>query len=573
MPVRTFRKPLASCTVVAILIGAGVVAAQDQGRAPTGGDPPTKATRTFLTPASCAPCHNQGAGPHPRFLGEPKGPRLVQLNEFEKWRVQDKHSHAYDALTGPRGQQMGKMLGYEVTTEQSCLSCHGTGFQASDLNGELPKARPVALEERDQGVGCAACHGTYKEWVGEHGLPGEPAQRWRTLSTKEKWESYGMTDLRDPVNRARVCYSCHIGDMKEGKVVSHAMYAAGHPPLPGIELATFQNAEPAHWWKATEVPLFKASPASAKPYNVDLQGLADTKTVVVGGVVAMRETLRLLASQAESKPEANARAAVYPDYAQFECYACHHDLEAPVNPANNQIEAFKNWRQQRDTKGVRPGGARVAVPGRPQPRLWALTLTRFAIRQAEGGAKLQQFDQEMRSFWSAFDKSPFGDPAVVAQEARALELKTESLLATLEASRFGPDAPARLIRELASLPEEGYLDYDSARQIAWAIKSIAAEWDQKPDAEQLDRLIGELDKTLKLDPYASRKPHADVITEGKLSGDPLTDALTKLNEGEYKLSLATAAAFNAETFKKTLAALKAVLPGPPNAAPIGGGGS
>jgi hypothetical protein len=205
--------------------------------------------------------------------------------------------------------------------------------------------------------------------------------------------------------------------------------------------------------------------------------------------------------------------------------------------------------------------------------LWALTLTRFAIRQAEGGAKLQQFDQEMRSFWSAFDKSPFGDPAVVAQEARALELKTESLLATLEASKFGPDAPARLIRELASLPEEGYLDYDSARQVAWAIKSIAAEWDQKPNGEQLDRLIGELDKMLKLDPYASRKRHADLVAEGKLSADPLTDALNKLNEGEYKQSLASAAAFNPDTFKKTLAALKAVLPGPPNAAPIGGGGN
>ena len=56
-----------------------------------------------------------------------------------------------------------------------------------------------------------------------------------------------MTDLWDPVKRATKCASCHIGNPGEQKVVTHAMYAAGHPPLPGLETATFSDAMPRHW--------------------------------------------------------------------------------------------------------------------------------------------------------------------------------------------------------------------------------------------------------------------------------------------------------------------------------------
>src|SRR5207248_334113 len=41
-------------------------------------------------------------------------------------------------------------------------------------------------------------------------------------------------------------------NVKEGKIVTHEMYAAGHPPLPGIEIATFGDALPRHWETLTE---------------------------------------------------------------------------------------------------------------------------------------------------------------------------------------------------------------------------------------------------------------------------------------------------------------------------------
>ena len=41
------------------------------------------------------------------------------------------------------------------------------------------------------------------------------------------------------------------------------MYAAGHPPLPGIEVATFSDLIPPHWWlvsgEALEEPIRQAA--------------------------------------------------------------------------------------------------------------------------------------------------------------------------------------------------------------------------------------------------------------------------------------------------------------------------
>ena len=69
-----------------------------------------------------------------------------------------------------------------------------------------------------------------------------------------------MTDLWDPVRRAETCASCHVGNHDEGKVVTHAMYAAGHPPLPGFETATFGDLEPRHWQYLSE-----KTPATSEP--------------------------------------------------------------------------------------------------------------------------------------------------------------------------------------------------------------------------------------------------------------------------------------------------------------------
>ena len=78
-----------------------------------------------------------------------------------------------------------------------------------------------------------------------------------------------MRNLRDPVVRGDVCSSCHIGSAAEGKVVTHAMYAAGHPPLPNFELATFSRNLPQHWRDRRDVPFLADPPAEMAGTKVD----------------------------------------------------------------------------------------------------------------------------------------------------------------------------------------------------------------------------------------------------------------------------------------------------------------
>ena len=59
-----------------------------------------------------------------------------------------------------------------------------------------------------------------------------------------------------PSNAHKLCLSCHVGNAAQGKVITHAMYAAGHPPLPAMDIATFALNQPQHWRDAADVLFF-----------------------------------------------------------------------------------------------------------------------------------------------------------------------------------------------------------------------------------------------------------------------------------------------------------------------------
>jgi hypothetical protein len=65
---------------------------------------------------------------------------------------------------------------------------------------------------------------------------------------------YGERDMRDPAARAERCAACHVGNAAEGRFVTHAMYAAGHPPLPPLEVMTFSRDPPMHTTYARDLP-------------------------------------------------------------------------------------------------------------------------------------------------------------------------------------------------------------------------------------------------------------------------------------------------------------------------------
>ncbi|MCH7726797.1 MAG: hypothetical protein IH991_10000, partial [Planctomycetes bacterium] len=178
----------------------------------------------FLGAVFCQGCHN-GTIPLPNDFS--------LLDEFVVWEKKDKHSQAFTNLSGDLGKQMAAKLGYDVTADQKCLSCHCNWIK------DFPK--PLF---HNQGVSCESCHGPAQMWSGKHAI-GDP-KIWRNLTPDEKKED-GFVDVRNPVDRARQCFNCHIGNAPEGKIVTHEMYAAGHPPLPGVEVESFVHQMPKHW--------------------------------------------------------------------------------------------------------------------------------------------------------------------------------------------------------------------------------------------------------------------------------------------------------------------------------------
>jgi hypothetical protein len=328
-----------------------------------------------------------------------------------------------------------------------------------------------------------ACHGPFKEWVELHGLRiNRPT--WQRLSREEKEKKYGMYDLWDPAKRTAICTSCHLGNGAENKVVTHAMYAAGHPPLPSFEIGTFDKAMPRHWELLRD-----KTPAAQKRLQYDGTSLEQTKLVAESGVADLRDAMALLASEAKKCAGDGRGTEQTLDLAQFDCYACHHDLKAP------------SWRQKRGYTGA---------PGRPQFRPWPTALVRLGIRQAarvdESAYKkhLQDFEDGLKKLHEAFNARPYGDCKQVAAAADGLVQFANGVLAEMAKQKFDEAAAKQLMKELTA--PQAFIDYDSARQIAWAFRIIYQELNPKAPADaKVPEALKALDQELHLELPSGQK--------------------------------------------------------------------
>jgi hypothetical protein len=196
---------------------------------------------------------------------------------YRVWK-DGKHSSAYGLLTSEAGKRMGKRLGIEPREAQMCLSCHGTTGVTT-----------AATFDADDGVSCELCHGGAKDWLGDHATPG-----WKGLDRAEKAKR-GMRDLSTPAKRVAACVRCHVAG--EGRDITHEIMAAGHPPL-SFDAAKFMHDMPPHWRDAED----KAIP-----------------TWVEGLKANARAQLDHVARAANKKEH-------WPEFAVFDCYACHHPV-------------------------------------------------------------------------------------------------------------------------------------------------------------------------------------------------------------------------------------------------------
>ena len=210
-----------------------------------------------------------------------------------------------------------------------------------------------------------------------------------------------MTNLRDPVRRSELCASCHIGNYSQGKVITHAMYAAGHPPLPGFEPASFGQQQPRHW-KYRRETLHAPDLVNRKVNPSATDDLEQTQLVAAGGLVVLRESIRLFADQAGAAI-ANHEAVAWPALARFDCAACHHDLQSGGSAP---------WRQTRGFPGA---------PGRPASPAWPLALVPLALEAGDPSHaqdRTAQWNRNLDMFRTALAVQPFGEPDRIAAAAR-----------------------------------------------------------------------------------------------------------------------------------------------------------
>jgi hypothetical protein len=442
----------ATVLIVCAALASGLsTLGQDQpARRDPGPDAPRAAAkpRKYLIPASnCNRCHSH---PEDYKRDAEAGRLLCRMNEAVTWTGNDKHKIAYLVLQGDRAKAMGERLGITVSESNACTNCHSTNVPGADQSEKFVR--------EENGVSCVACHGAYIDWVRQHQFPSDP--EWRKNTRRQKEELYGMTDLWDPVTRAAKCASCHIGNPDEQKVVTHAMYAAGHPPLPGLEAATFSEAQPRHWQYLRE----KSEPIQ-KELGFNRAKREQTDLVVASGIVALREAMRLYAAEARADTLVKEPASPWPDFARFDCYACHHDLKVP------------SWRQERGYGG--------RTPGRPPVPPWPEVLVQLGITVADpSGTKgrLSEYQHARDAFHAARSARPFGNREPSAAAAQALadwaDAVSRDLRGVIEdPTRVALDGPMalRLLHQLCQMALTAPLDYDSARQIAWSFRIIYEE--------------------------------------------------------------------------------------------------
>jgi len=480
---------------------------------------PEKPTKFYLGVEACVECHSAGAR---------RRPVLCRCTEVATWEKNDKHPLAYKVLTEKRAQAMGKALGIEeVTKEKACVSCHGVYLDAAQLKD---KSLVDPTFKMSEGVNCVACHGAYAEWAEAHAGPLEwQRQWWRSIHRRAKETHFGMTDLWEPVKRSQLCLSCHLGNVAAGKFLTHAMYAAGHPLLPAIEMAAFCDDMPRQWQYIAEK---EVNAQKLLNFETDQAAIERTRLVLVGGLVGLRESINLVASQAKKAAKFDAREETEGllDLALFDCYACHQDLKGSSR---------------------RPQQGHKSRPGRPQLQAWPSILVRGALHSL--GRDAREVDRAMKPLFEVFDSRPFPNPAPVAAEARRVVEWIDKLTDQFKDRKWDVATTDRVLDALLTVKEDDYLDYDSARQIAWAVRVIYDELYGQGTPYELK----EADKQLKSNTHTAIVAKLSALDKQlKLQ---LRTTPSQQREHDLPRALERRAEYDSDLFKRELRELAKIL--------------
>jgi hypothetical protein len=380
----------------------------------------------YIGPGSCAATSCHGS------VKPVAGSRILQ-NEYSTWIIKDKHSRAFQALTGDVGERMARILKLGAKAEEApkCLACHAL-YTTPEQRG-----RPFEIAE---GVSCENCHGPASAWLGPHTTRDWP---------HEKSIALGMRDTRDVIHRTEKCLECHLGTKE--KFVDHEMIAAGHPDL-YFELDSFSAVMPRHWKMPRES-------APGKPAeDAAWAGVRDWST---GQAVQLRAAMERLTWRA--KDERFDKRDVWPEYSELSCFACHHAL----GPAKD------SWRQEHGYVGRRPGD--------PAWNASRYAVFRLLAKQIDSSSA-QELDRQLLAVSDEMSKlNPDRNAAAsFASAAAPLAQRIAERLATMQ---YDQALALRMLQRITDDAENISLaDERAAEQATMALDSlyIAYSRDAKP---------------------------------------------------------------------------------------------
>ncbi|MBV9826894.1 MAG: hypothetical protein JO001_14635 [Alphaproteobacteria bacterium] len=358
--------------------------------------------------ASCASSNCHGAR-------EPLGTSSVRQDEYSIWSQEtdphriDEHHRAYTVLLEDRALRIAHNLGLpDAASASLCLDCHADNAAADRRGPEFRLA---------DGVGCEACHGAAEGWLGQH-LTG--AGHKADLAA-------GLYPTEQPVPRAELCLSCHLGDRK--RVMTHRIMGAGHPPLP-FELDTFTATEPAH-------------------YVVDKRYVGRKGTENGVQVWAAGQAISVVKRMDAILDPENTPHGLNLELVLFDCNACHHSSYEP------------RWRSQ-PAAGLGPGAIRLY-----DANLVMLQVIAARIAPADAAslrAHLLALHRATLEDWSAVQRE--------AAELRATALRLVPLLAGHDFTREDIAALAAAVMTVVVNGED--VELSGAEQAAMALESIIA---------------------------------------------------------------------------------------------------
>ncbi len=367
--------------------------------------------------------------------------QTVRQNEVITWQdetsVTGAHARAYKILLEPRSQAMARNLGIGPAHEaRECLVCHADAVPA-DKRGERFQIA--------DGVGCEACHGGAEDWLTSH---------YAGDATHADNLARGLYPTDDPLARAELCISCHLGSGVEQQFVTHRIMGAGHPRL-SFELDLFTALQRHHDEDAD---------------YAERKGLSDAvKVWAIGQSVALRRSLDLL-----TDPQ-TGRDGLFPELVFFDCHACHR-------PISDDPAAMPSWR---------PNPGRPLGPGIPtlnDSNILMLTAAAKAI--APGLA--DQLDREARTMHAAVLRNP----SALQQAAKAVQATAARLTDRFVNIDFTPDQTRTVLTAIVSGPlERRYTNYAGAEQAVMAIDTLVNALLSQgaiPNTSA-DRLLGAID--------------------------------------------------------------------------------